>query len=385
MKSTHYLIFLLFCLSQISCREEDRTNLNIPATYTFERDGQTTVNYSGQTQRLDMLTELDSYLKTTQSLGTVVDAEVMKNMFANENSPFTSVYAKKLKDKCYEADQAFFEQWLEEAAVASAKNVNAQPGIAGHLNEEYPEAGTASSAGYLVNENGIEYQQIIVKGLMGAVFYFQANERYLTEERMDVLGNDDLSEGSNYTNMEHYFDEAFGYFGIAPDFGLAQDIDAANKVRFWGKYCLERDLDETDQFGYQGITKTIMDAFKKGRAAIVAKDYTARDEAIQIIQDNWEIVVAATAANYLERSLSDKGAATYKRHHYLSEAIAFMMALKYKFDGGQSKTTRLSNTSIITQALNIIGVNTNLYEITDTEINATIDKIIAAFPTGTIR
>ena len=47
------------------------------------------VSYSGQTARLNMLSELGSYAKSASEVGAnALDATAMKNMFANENSPF---------------------------------------------------------------------------------------------------------------------------------------------------------------------------------------------------------------------------------------------------------------------------------------------------------
>lgn len=354
--------------------------LKVPTTYVFERDGQTTVNYEGQTQRLNMLEEMGAYMAETRSLGTTVDANTLKAMYANENSPFSATYTKNLKSKTFQADVAFFESWMERMATHSQLNQNAAPGQAGVLNEEYPQAGSSQSAGYLVDENGIEHHQIIEKGLMGAVFYYQAMEVYLSQDRMGQLGNDDLSEGQAYTNMEHYFDEAFGYFGVPVDFPVSQQ-----GVRFWGKYCNNRNNDQEGRFGFQGINEEIMEAFRKGRAAIVQKEYEARDEAILKVQNLWERVIGGTAANYLERSLSSDNPPTYRKHHYLSEAIAFMLSLKYKFDGGNSKNPRYSNAQLVEEALAIIGPETNLWDVTDADINAAISKLQEAFPQGELQ
>ncbi len=368
-----------------SCKE-DPPKIEIPTTYNFERDGSSTVSFSGQTQRLGMLSEMDAYLKTTRNLGNIIAANQLKAMFANaEGSGFTGAYeeSKQLKSKCFSADTDFFEQWMEAASLASAANINASPGVAGHLNEEYPAAGSTASAGYLVNENGIEYHQIIIKGLMGAVLYYQAAEIYFGQDRMGELGNDDLVEGKNYTNMEHYFDEAFGYFGVSTDFSDA--VTSSSEGQFWGKYCIERHVDNSLAYGYAGINSAIMESFKKGRAAVVAKDYTIRDEAIKDALHQWEIIIAATAADYLERSLSSSGVPIHTKHHYLSESIGFLLAIKYHFDGGNSIIPRLSEQSKIEEALRIIGLETSLYEVSDTDIQNTIDLIEAAFPNGEVR
>ena len=71
-----------------------------------------------------------------------------------------------------------------------------------------------------MDANGIEYTQLIEKGLMGAVFYYQITNVYLGDGKMDVDNADqvDPDNGKYYTTMEHHWDEAFGYFSDAVDF-----------------------------------------------------------------------------------------------------------------------------------------------------------------------
>ncbi|MGY0407534.1 MAG: DUF4856 domain-containing protein [Polaribacter sp.] len=77
------------------------------------------------------------------------------------------------------------------------------------------------------------------------------------------------------------------------------------------------------------MAKTIFDAFKRGRAAIVAKNYTVRNEQAKIIIDNISKVLAVRCVYYLQSAKStlalDKGAA----FHTLSEGVGFIRALKF--------------------------------------------------------
>ncbi|MDP6909594.1 MAG: DUF4856 domain-containing protein, partial [Flavobacteriales bacterium] len=136
---------------------------------------------------------------------------------------------------------------------------------------------------------------------------------------------------------------------------------------------------------YPGINDEIATAFRTARSAIVAKDYEARDEAIQTIMDKWAIVIAASAVDYLNDGLSISGEAEYKRHHVMSEAIGFMLALKYHFIGGNSKFPPRYTYSNIENGLTTLNANTNLYTITDAEIQSVIDDIRDAFPTDEIK
>ena len=359
-----------------SCnQDDDNDDLDVPSTYTFTRDGNSTVSYSGQTQRLDMLALITTYMKTSNTVGSAaLDADQLKDMFANENNPFSGqTYTKNLESKCFHSDVAMFQGYMEGLATASSATGTASNGTAGVL----VDGSSDPTSGYRVNANGVELTQVIEKGLMGAVFFYQAMESYLSGDRMGTVGNDDLEAGENYTPMEHYFDEAFGYFGVPMDFPSAATIDDA---RFWGKYCNRR-----NDGLYSGINDDISTAFRTARAAIAAKDYEARDLAIQTIQQKWAIVIAGTAVGYLRDGLSTSGKPNYKRHHALSEAIGFLMSLDYHFEGGNSKYPPHYSQTHVGHAQMMLNANTNLYDLTDAQINEIIGHIQMAFPSGEIQ
>ncbi|MBK6524213.1 MAG: DUF4856 domain-containing protein [Crocinitomicaceae bacterium] len=102
-------------------------------------------------------------------------------MFANTggngggNFSFTST--KKLQDKCLAADTSLFIDYMDSLAIASADFANtAADGQAGTL--------TSGTSTYLFAANGIEYTQLIEKGLMGAVFMYQATNIYFGSDKM---------------------------------------------------------------------------------------------------------------------------------------------------------------------------------------------------------
>lgn len=368
-------IIAVTTLSFTSCNQDDNDNLQIPTTYEFTRDGVTTVDHSGQTERLDMLELFGTYLKSANTVGSAaLSQDVLVDMFKNQNAPFAGqTFSKDLHSKCFAPDTALFLQLLQDAANASMATGTASNGVAG----VQTDGSTDLTKGYRVNENGLELTQVILKGLMGSVFYYQAMEVYLSQERMGTTGNEEMVTGENYTSMEHYFDEAFGYFGVPTDFPSAASLEDA---RFWGEYCNTR-----NETLYPGINDELSLAFRTARAAITAKDYEARDAAIQVIAQKWSLVIAASAVGYLEQALSTAGTPEYKRHHVMSEAIGFMLALKYHFNGGNSKYPPHFNYSHVDQALAEIGLTSNLYEITDSQIQEAIDHIKEAFPTGEIK
>jgi hypothetical protein len=142
-------------------------------------------------------------------------------------------------------------------------------------------------------------------------------------------------DGKPYTNMEHKWDEAFGYlFGgsQSPATPLA-DLGAADG--FLNKY-LGRVEDDTD---YAGIAAAIELAFRTGRAAIVAGDYEERDRQATIIKENLTKVLAVRAVYYLkqgEAALTAAPANFGGAFHDLSEGYGFVYSLR--FVAGQDAT-----------------------------------------------
>ena len=221
------LIGLGLITSMNSCSEDDGAEptdnttptIATPTTYEFMRNGSSSVSYGGQTDRLNQLSEIKDVLKKGDN-GQAVSAQTLKDMFANVNDNgggnFSFTSSKQLKSKTFTMDQAYFEDMfnaVETASSAGAKNITAANGIAGI-------ATRGSGKTILVDENGREFTQLIEKGLMGATFYNQIVNNYLTDEKIgDQVNNTDLEEGKNYTKMEHHMDEAFGYMGAPIDFG----------------------------------------------------------------------------------------------------------------------------------------------------------------------
>lgn len=361
-----------------ACTKETSSNNDTPSTYSFNRNNQTSVSYSGQTQRLNMLTEMGDYMKLAHTLGRPISADTLVAMYKNEFG-FTGVYTKNLFSKTFANDQQFFIDQMTAMAQASTATTNAAPGKAGVLNEEYPQAGTAESAGYLVNENGLEYRQLILKRMMGAVFFHQAMEVYFGEDHMNDHGSDNqtVEDGKNYTAMEHHYDEAFGYAGIPTDLSSAYTSKDDAALSFWGEYIVERSNDN-GTFAIPGLNGELLAEFIKGRKAIVDQKYADRNVAINNIAILWEKAILYTAGNYFNKSLTETN--LYKKHHFLSEGIGFLLASQYHFENGTSVAPKYFDGNKVSQALDIIGLNTNLYTVTESDLNQVISLITSAEP-----
>lgn len=320
----------------------------IPTTYAFvNANGQSTVDYSGQTDRLNQLRELVVRMKTGTT--TTLSAQDLKDMFANTggngNGLFTFTSSKQLRDKCFALDTARFHTWMNEIAVASASHANtASDGQAGTL--------TTGTSTYLFDVNGREHVQFIEKGLMGAVFMYQALNIYFGDGKMDVDNTTavDPANGDYYTAMEHHFDEAFGYFGVEPNF------PAVIPTSFWGKYC-------NAQHVTLNSNTDMMSQFLLGRAAITGKVLADRDAAIAAIQKEWEDISAYQAMEYLDATIANFGTDNAKFLHNLSEAYAFAWNLRY----APEATRRMNPTE---HAALMAQFPTNFWSISIADINA---------------
>jgi len=117
------------------------------------------------------------------------------------------------------------------------------------------------------------------------------------------------------------------------------------------------------------IDNLMQDGFILGRAAINNEDYATRDKAIGTIRAEWEMIPVAAALHYLNGAIEDITDDAL-RNHQLSEAIAFISALKYNAEA-----------SVTATAVDVIiaELGTNLYEVTPEMINAARTSLADAF------
>ena len=105
------------------------TTYDIPETYDFKNaSGLSTVSYGGQTDRLNQLREMVTYMKTANS--QVVNAQQLKDMFANTNDDgnghFTFTSSKQLKSKCFSL-KTFKTTFTSDKLLALLNSVTSIP------------------------------------------------------------------------------------------------------------------------------------------------------------------------------------------------------------------------------------------------------------------
>lgn len=296
-------------------------NSNYLTTFVDD-NGESTVDFSGQTARTNMLSELDAYMRTATS--TTISAAKMQNMFEHKNSPFEDADLNSATTKIISAKtaQSFsaaladverqrFIGYFEELARVSA------------LNGQEAEQGKAGMLGgkRLVDEKGFEYNQFVQKGLIGALMLDQISNIYLGADKQSA-DNTTAVEGKNYTALEHNWDEAYGYLTSNEMYPKADPSDATKYLeKFLGNY--------VRQVGpaVGGDPQAIYMAFLKGRAAIVNEDYTMRDEQLNYIRKELEEAIATISISYLNKAMGATDNAS--KFHSLSEAVGFIYSLRY--------------------------------------------------------
>lgn len=369
-----YLLLIIFGVSLSSCNKEEdetlpsstvqtNTPIQTPASYEFLRNGSSSVSFEGQTDRLNQLSELKSTIQSAANNGTSLSSQSLNNLFENTNGNgnggFSFTSTKQLKDKTFDLDQSYFLTLFDETQAASDSaiaNITAANGKCGLLRRSNGNA-------MFLTAKGHEITQAVEKGLMGAVFYHQIVNVYLTDNKIGpAINNTNLVTGENYTEMEHHMDEAFGYFGAPSDY--TSNYTGNGTPRFWANYANTFDpiLQLNDQ---------LMNAYKTARAAIVKAEYTELNKQVQIINEQYEVLIAATTIHYINQALSESN--TGDRIHVLTEAFYFLKALRYS----NANYRKISQTELNTMLYTDFG--DNLWQVTTTGLNMVKNKLSSQF------
>lgn len=343
MKKIIISAFLLSALFS-SCSSDDDSSdavnqVEAPLTYEFSRNGSSTVNFEGQTIRIQMAEEFNTALRDN----TKSTAE-LKGMFAhiqNENdfSDFSlnssdkNIRSKVAASKDYfsantttsNTIKGMMDTWIVDQAnlVFANWEVTATAGSAGQLQQ----AGGGSVR--YVNAKGLELNQAIAKTLIGGLMADQMLNNYLStsilDEGSNIENNDNsvVEQGNTYTTMEHKWDEAYGYLYGNEDNPAVPVLGADS---FLNTYLNQVDEDED----FAGTASAVYNALKLGRAAIVAKNYVVRDVQVQIVRENISKVIAVRAVHYLQGGKEKLAAGDpASAFHALSEGFGFINSLQF--------------------------------------------------------
>ncbi len=340
-------MFLSLTVFAFSCdSDNDNNNSNTivaPDSYEFTRNGESSVSFSGQTTRLMQAEEL--YVALNSSDATETGLDLMFNGDSNGSAGFADASlngtSKIIGSKTAASTlagsattKAKFDNMIIDFATNVVPNWGSDAGIG--------QAGAISSpdgaSTYHINAQGQEIDQLFFKGLIGAFTLDQIVNNYIhpnqldSGTRIDDNDNDVLSGDNNYTDMEHKWDEGFGYL-----YGLEGDnlASAGTTPSGSGSLLMKYFKKVNDDGGYEpGIAQTVYDAFVMGRTAIVNKDYALRDQQAAIIKIELSKVIGYYAIHYMNDFVSKLEAGNVAgAHHSISEGWGFLLSLQFTNNG----------------------------------------------------
>ena len=336
-------IFVFSCDSDDDNDNQGGNTIVAPSSYEFTRDGASTVSFGGQTTRLTQAEELYSALNSNESTASGLD--LMFNGdgngsagFADESLNGTSKIIGSKTSASTLAGSAATKQRFDDMISDYAANVvpnwnqDASAGVPGAIST--PDGGST----YHLNAAGQELDQLFFKGLIGAFTLDQIVNNYIhpnqldSGSRIDDNDNDVLSGDNNYTDMEHKWDEGFGYlYGLEGDNLANAGASPSGNGSLLMKYFKKVD----EEGGYEpGIGQVVYDAFIMGRTAIVNKDYELRDQQAAIIKVELSKVIGYYAIHYMNDYVAKLEAGNVaKAHHSLSEAWGFLLSLSFTNNG----------------------------------------------------
>ncbi|MEX2476832.1 MAG: DUF4856 domain-containing protein [Gracilimonas sp.] len=393
-------LFLLpfLTIALISCNtnnSDDSADIEVPPTYEFERNGESSVAFSGQTTRIKMGNELFSAMSDFDNTTEELLLEMYRNQDENGNNvdPYSdsdlNTSTKSIKSKVAASRDYFSSNATQAAEIRN----QIESWLSGQIEEVYPNKDSLASAGEpgqipdgsgarYINGQGLEYNQMVAKSLNGALMADQMLNNYLSPAVLDEASNREDNdngvtfEGANYTNMEHKWDEAYGYiFGTSADPANPIATIGSDDI-FLNKYTGQVSEDED----FATLAEDIFEAFKLGRAAIVAGEYDVRDEQAAIIQEAISTVIAVRGVYYLQagkRQLEsgERGSA----FHSLSEGYGFIYSLQFTRVPGTNQPY-LSHSEVETMLTDLLDDGQNgLWDLETSTLDALSEQIADRF------
>ena len=320
--------------------------VEIPYSYEFARAGKSTVSFSGQTARLNMADELYAALNTN----TFTKAQMLE-MF-NDGTGFAgeglNTSGKKMGNKTAASPLASATVKPQFDAMIADFADNVIPNWATDASNGQAGVLTDATRTIHVNAKGHEIDQTFIKGIIGAMTLDQIVNNYITPYQLDAgtrtadNTSKTLSSGKDYTDMEHKWDEGFGYLygqeadATRLDLGVAPTGNGTTLNKYFKK---------VNASSHPGMAVQVFDAFRRGRAYIVANQYDKRDEQAEIIKKELSKLIAQKAVDYINGYMSKiADGNTADAFHALSEGYGFVMSLQFTNDG--TDTPYFSNSEV---------------------------------------
>jgi hypothetical protein len=292
-----------------SCKKSNQstanTNYSVPTTYTFAN-----VNDTASLQLLAMADQVMAAINhANSSPNTVVSTQTLDDMLNNTGGYFVdsalTLNASGLKlATCFPAAALTdVQDYFDSVGLYSQSTTAASPGVPGVS----PSSVTPSKL-YLLSPNGVYYSQVIKKAIMGMCAYQIA----------DVYMADSINSTTDTTILEHYWDKAFGLFGVPVNFPTS-----TTGLRYFGSYSNQVNAG-------LGSNTSIMNAFLKGRAAIANNDLTTmKAQAALLITTFDSLDAAAIVQEMHETNTNIEAGDAVAAYGTLSESLGFVRNLAY--------------------------------------------------------
>ncbi len=359
-------------------------------------------SFTGQIRRIAQLQEIVDSTKNEPIFLDIANAmevgglpEVFQSAAAQNTASSSSDLRSKIDELNFDNGDTSVADDLANLAdrlVSSSQanfTVTASNGTAGMI--------TSGSSKRHVDANGLEYAQILEKGLYGAILYDQMVDDYLrsTQAGAENEEGNNESTASNYalngTERQHRWDEAFGYLGAEaatyPNPGNESNGDGS----FIANYLFDFSDETVFAYGINLAQKT-MDAFILGRSALKAGEgFGPGDESVnELVYDAAradvklyvEAGLAAAAFHYLNDAIVD--VTDEDKLHHLSEALGFIYALSFNSEGRM--TANEAHQALIelgwsSDDASLTGIyDINLWQVTDAQMEAAKNILDESFP-----
>ncbi|TGE25923.1 DUF4856 domain-containing protein [Hymenobacter aquaticus] len=299
----------------------DASTLTASSKYTEsfkDASGQSTVDLTTSNQRLDMFSELNTYMAkvAATTAPSKVEAGVLRNYYTNSAAPFSVAALNTSGLQLRSATAASFSVTNAEAVRTYVDNNFAKLATASESVDKTASEGKAGRLGrYLVDDKGYEVNQIIQKALIGALLLDQIDNVLLNEQGLKA-NNSKVVDGKAYSELEHNWDLAYGY--LTNNAIMTTDINATPRERFLASYLNEKN---------GPASPAVYMAFLKGRAAIVNNDAAGVQAQADLIRTELEETIALAAVSYLANWKA--ASALDVKAHALGEGLGFIYSLRF--------------------------------------------------------
>ncbi|MEM7373675.1 MAG: DUF4856 domain-containing protein [Bacteroidota bacterium] len=248
-----------------------------------------------------------------------------------------------------------------------------------------------------VSAKGLEYAQILEKGMYGPLLYDQMVDDYLRPGQAGIdndKGNNESAVdnySSNGTDRQHRWDEAFGYFGADPATYPNLGNTSTGDGIFMSNYTFDFSDETETAFGIN-LAQKAMDAFILGRSALKAGqgfgpgDESTNEAVFNAARADIKLYVeaglAAAAFHYLNDAIAD--ITDEDKLHHLSEALGFIYSLSFNSEGRLTASEAHDVLKALGWSSSDASLNgiyeINLWEVTDAQMESARSILNESFP-----